>query len=788
MEKPLSTVFALVFAGTVLSQGTQADYERAAGLARQLAGKVARDPVIPHWLPGGDQFWFRVNTAGGGWEFVFVDAPKGQRRPLFPHRPFSEALTRELAKIVSADQLPIDQIAVSDAGKIVRFRAGGQRWKWSNADNRMSADDQVGDDETVEWLTEPRRSTAGGPPATITFVNRRDKPIEVIWSDMTGGQKDYGPLAAGASKEVSSFVGHVWVLKDSPSTWVGAVAVPDGGGRVVIGADRPSRPLPGAPKPSHLVAPDGTREIRFHVTPGDGRKYHLIESSPKDQLQPKLHSVTYDKPGDKIAVSKPYLFDLKTKKTTEIRDDLFPQPWKLSQFQWAPDSSRFTFVYNQRGHQTLRLIAVNAATGETSTVIEETSPTFLNYSGKFFCHLVQPTNEVIWMSERSGWNHLYLYDAATSTVKNPITTGQWVVRGVDRVDDERRQIWFRAGGVYPDQDPYFVHFGRVNFDGTGLTWLTSADGTHSIEFSPNRKWIVDTHSRVDRPPMSELRRADTGQQVCVVEQADWSELRTAGWSPPERFVAKGADGVTDIHGIIHRPLFFDAAKKYPVLEQVYAGPHSAFVPKAFRHHHGLPATLAELGFIVVQVDGRGTSHRSKAFHDVCWKNVADAGFDDRIAWIKAVAAKYPQLDLTRVGIYGGSAGGQSAVRALITHADFYKVAVADCGCHDNRMDKIWWNEAWMGWPVGPHYEEQSNVVQAHRLQGKLLLTVGELDRNVDPASTMQLVNALIKADKEFELLVIPGAGHGAGETPYAARRRADFFVRHLLGVEPRRSR
>jgi dipeptidyl aminopeptidase/acylaminoacyl peptidase len=219
-----------------------------------------------------------------------------------------------------------------------------------------------------------------------------------------------------------------------------------------------------------------------------------------------------------------------------------------------------------------------------------------------------------------------------------------------------------------------------------------------------------------------------------------------------------------------------------VIEQIYAGPHGAFVPKSFGlqvRQHG----IAELGFIVVQIDGMGTSHRSKEFHDVCWKNLGDSGFPDRILWMQAAAEKYLYMDLTRVGIYGGSAGGQSSTRAMLAHGDFYKVAVSDCGCHDNRMDKIWWNEQWMGWPLGPHYEEQSNVTQAHDLQGKLLLTVGELDRNVDPASTMQVVDALIKANKDFDMLIVPGSGHGVGETPYASRRRMDYFVRHLLGKE-----
>ena len=285
---------------------------------------------------------------------------------------------------------------------------------------------------------------------------------------------------------------------------------------------------------------------------------------------------------------------------------------------------------------------------------------------------------------------------------------------------------------------------------------------------------------MDLANVSELRDAD-GKLICELERAQ----PPADWQPPERFTAKGRDGATDIYGVIFRPTNFDPARKYPVIEQIYAGPHDSFVPVAFREWHG-PQSMAELGFIVVQIDGMGTSNRSKKFHDVCWKNLGDSGFSDRIPWLVAAAAQHPEMDLTRVGIFGGSAGGQSALRALQAHGDFYKVAVADCGCHDNRMDKIWWNEQWMGWPVGPHYAEQSNVTNAAKTEGKLLLFVGELDHNVDPASTMQVVNALEKADKDFDLIVMTGTGHGSAENPYGIRRRRDFFVRHLLGVEPRR--
>jgi dipeptidyl-peptidase-4 len=331
-----------------------------------------------------------------------------------------------------------------------------------------------------------------------------------------------------------------------------------------------------------------------------------------------------------------------------------------------------------------------------------------------------------------------------------------------------------------------LHLVRYSLDDDTIVPLTEGDGNHSWEFSPDEKYLVARYSRVDLPPVTELRSMEDGKQVAVLAQADASQFVKAAGGLPRRFVAKGRDGQTDIYGMIVLPHDFEpeSDKRYPVLELIYAGPHSAHVPKSFGRFIDLRKT-ADLGFIVVRIDGMGTSHRSKAFHDVCWKNLADAGFPDRIAWMRAAAEQIPQMDLQRVGIWGGSAGGQNAMRALIDHGDFYKAAFADCGCHDNRMDKIWWNELWMGWPIGPHYEQQSNVTGAHKVTGKLMLSVGELDRNVDPASTLQVVNALIKADKDFELLLIPGAGHGAGSSPYGDRRRVDFFVRHLWNTQPR---
>ncbi len=414
--------------------------------------------------------------------------------------------------------------------------------------------------------------------------------------------------------------------------------------------------------------------------------------------------------------------------------------------RWEKDQRHFTYEKIDRGHQRFRLVRVDSQTGQARNIIDEKTSTFIwtahrENVGLRTVNWLDDSDELIYVSEKDGWRHLYLVDARTGAVKNAITRGSYVVRGIDRIDEAKRQVWFRASGMDPDQDPYFVHYYRVHFDGTGLVSLTPGNGSHSVQFSPERSYLIDTYSRVDMAPVHELRRADDGALMCRLEQADISALESSGWRPPEVFVAKGRDGKTDIWGIICRPRNFDPTKKYPVIESIYAGPQGSFVPKTFSAARRF-SSLTDLGFIVVQMDGMGTANRSKAFHDVCWHNLKDAGFPDRILWHKSAARKYPYYDLTRVGIYGVSAGGQNATGGVLFHPEFYHAAVAACGCHDNRMDKASWNEQWMGYPVGPWYAESSNVDNAKRLQGKLLLIVGEMDTNVPPESTMRVVDAL----------------------------------------------
>ena len=416
-------------------------------------------------------------------------------------------------------------------------------------------------------------------------------------------------------------------------------------------------------------------------------------------------------------------------------------------------------------------------------IVDEHSKTFIDYSGKYFRYDLDQSGEIIWASERDGWNHLYLIDTKTGTVKNQITKGNWPVREVVKVDEKNRTVIFKASGQNPDEDPYFIHCCKINFDGSGLTDLTPEKMDHQVFFSSRYDYFTDTYSTVNTPPVTVLKSASDGTVIMKLEHADITGLKAKGWIAPEPFVAKGRDGNTDIWGNIYRPTTFDPAKKYPVIEYIYAGPQSSFVQKSFRATTTAFSGLAELGFIIVQLDGMGTSNRSKAFQNVCWKNLKDAGFPDRILWIKAAAEKYGYMDTTRVGLFGGSAGGQNALAGLLFHPGFYKAGSASCGCHDNRMDKMWWNEQWLGYPIGPQYAECSNVVHAANLQGKLLLIVGELDDNVDPASTMQVANALIEAKKDFELVVLPGMNHTLGGD-YGEQKRRDFFVKNLLGLTP----
>lgn len=783
------------------SQGTALQYERRAKLGALLGGGVENETIELTWFGDQDRYaHFQVDSRN--------PAPQADD---------------------AAVLLPVTMVVDSSTGEIVPAENSDAYVAEFGSDAQ-----QVGGG--LQPLKSVQRSVASGGSTEILFENRLKEPVKLFWNDTAGQLNEYATIEAGQSHRQHTYAGHVWVLSVDKNRPLGAVRARSGSSRFVL--DETTQPPSAAPRrrirqgrsaagdlspdKSHRVAiqnhnvvlirvadksetilttdgderneyrmpvwwsPDSKHFALFRTQLGDRRQVTLVESSPKDQLQPKTSVFDYAKPGDVLDHPRMQVFGIDGATHYKIDSAIAPNPFDVTNVSWHSDGQSVRMVYNQRGHQRLAVLAIDVADGKTRAIVDEVSNTFVDYAGKQFLQFIDDRDEAIWMSERSGWNHLYLIRQSTGEVIRPITSGEYAIREVVKVDTDKRTVLAAVGGFYPDQDPYHVHLVRYSMDDDTVVPLTAGDGDHTWEFSPNEQFLVAKYSRVDLPPVTELRSMENGKLIATLAQADASKFVQAAGSLPRRFVAKGRDGETDIYGMIVLPYDFDPAsdKRYPVLELIYAGPHSAHVPKSFGRFTDMRQT-ADLGFIVVRIDGMGTSHRNKAFHDVCWKNIADAGFPDRIAWMKAAAKEIPQMDLSRVGIWGGSAGGQNAMRALIDHGDFYKAAFADCGCHDNRMDKIWWNELWMGWPVGPHYEEQSNVTGAHKITGKLMLSVGELDNNVDPASTMQVVDALIKADKDFELLFIPGAGHGAGSRPYGDRRRLDFFVRHLWNTEPR---
>ena len=533
---------------------------------------------------------------------------------------------------------------------------------------------------------------------------------------------------------------------------------------------------------SIIWSPDSRKLATVKVHDVQERRIPLIESSPSSQKQPILQWRNYVKPGDVLPVYLPVLFDVEARKQMALNVTPYENQFYLNLTGWREDSRAFTFEFNQRGHQRYVIGEVSAADGSIRHLVDEQTKTFIYYYNNYRYDL-DDGKELLWISERDGWRHLYLIDGTSGQVKQQVTKGEWVVRQVDYVDETNRVVYFTASGFNKGEDPYNLHYCRINLDGTGFTDMTPENGNHRVTFSADRSYFTDVYSRPDLPPVSQLKRTSDASVVAGLQRCDVSALQAESWQMPEVFCAKGRDGQTDIWGNIYRPMHFDASKSYPVVEFIYAGPHDSHVDKDFKPAHHLVSKLVELGFIVVSIDGMGTSNRSKAFHDVCWKNLKDAGFPDRIAWMKAAGAKYKYMDLNRVGIYGWSAGGQNAMAALLFHNDFYKVAVALCGCHDNRMDKIWWNEQWMGYPIDASYSTSSNVDNAYRLKGKLLLINGELDDNVDPASTLQVVSALMKANKNFEQLYLPGKTHSLGG-PFEMHKMHDFFVKNLLGQEP----
>ena len=811
-----------------------------AAAQQATSGRVLNDVLEPHWLDEDRAFWYQRELRGGAREYILVDTESGTRRPAFDHEALAAAMRNAGMSDADAGHLQLESLEFSSDTDVIEFRLRGKRWQFLSEDASLKP---LPDSNTTTEAAEsqlqpvPRRSVAGGSETTLTFVNDTQSSVTLMWLDMEGRRRSYGTLKPGERRDQHTFAGHVWEVVSGTQV-VGRfqarsdsmVFTMDGKNIAPFREDRErsGRGQRRRQRSSVAVSPDeqwearvvdGNIELRslttedvtqlttegtdsvpfellswspdaavlaaFRIHPGDDLEVHLVESSPEGGGRAVLHSRRYPLPGDKLTSYELHLFD--AAQGIEIPTDTERFDFGRPRIRWRGDGSGLLLEKVDRGHQRFRILEVRSRSGEVSQLFDEQTDTFLwtahtqrNGAGKVTW--LDNGEEFILQSQQDGWRHLYLHDAIDGSCRNQITQGEWVVRGVDRIDEERRQIWFRASGLDPDQDPYLIHYCRIDFDGSHFTRLTQGNGNHSVRYSPGGEFLIDTWSRVDLPPVHELRRVSDGSLVCELERADVSDLTERGWRMPEVFSAPGRDGQTLIWGIIARPRDFDPDKRYPVIEDIYAGPHDSHVPKSFRAASRY-SSLTDLGFIVVKIDGMGTANRSRAFHEVCWQNLKDAGFPDRIAWMKSAAKKHPELDLTRVGIYGTSAGGQNAAAALLFHGDFYHAAYAACGCHDNRMDKASWNEQWMGYPVGPHYAENSNIDNAHRLQGHLMLMVGEMDTNVPPESTLRFADALIRADKDFDLLVIPGMGHSNGGR-YGQRRMREFFVEHLIRDAP----
>lgn len=731
------------------AQGTLEDYRRAYSLYEKFnATQVYNDPADIRW-DGKTTFHYSVYTPEG--TDYYVGKATGDVKTAdvkaIHMKALAELLSRETGKDIPRNTLRLSRLSVDENQPTsVSFEFDGYKWKVEEA---CTAGLRLGSKEELHSSKGPWK-----------------KPRH--WMEVDD-EKGAAPVASPDGKR------QAYIKNDNVY-----VSDRDGHHERALSNDGTA----GNYYSSWLKwSPDGKYVCANKIRPAQKRYVYYVESSPKSQLQPILHQQEYAKPGDELRFKVPCIFNVETGQAVIPSTELFDRQYDLYGPEWKEDGKAVTFEYNERGHKTYRVLELDAETGKVRTLVEESSPTFVNYS-RMFRHVLKGGKEMIWMSERDNWNHLYMIDLEKGKVARQITKGDWVVRRVLKVDEDNQVIYFTASGVNPKEDPYHVHYYKINMDGKQMTCLTPEEGNHSAVFNEDYTLWIDKYSTAEQAPVTVLRTTQGEKaEERTLAQADLSKIKSAGWSAPEIFTAPGRDGVTPMWGIIQRPTNFDPQKKYPVIEYIYSGPGDAYTPKSFLPYNGYTTALAELGFIVVQLDAMGTSYRGKKFEEVCYKNLKDAGFPDRIQWIKAAAEKYPYMDSTRVGIYGCSAGGQEALAAVLFHPEFYKASYSSCGCHDNRMDKIWWNEQWMGYPVDSSYIACSNVENAHRLTRPLMLVVGEMDDNVDPASTMQVVDALIKANKDFELVVLPGVRHSMGES-YGEHKRFDFFVKELMGVEP----
>jgi len=749
-----------------LGQVTSSDYARADRFLSWNAGTLVRgDQMDPQWLDG-DRFWYR-NRGEEGHEFILVDPNVPSRRAAFDHHRLAAALSLAADTSYVGTKLPFQSFEFA-GGQSIRFHlADSVRWTCTIDAYVCSGPDSVSADPRTE-----RKSPDG---RWVAFS--RD---ENLWVQS---------VETGEEIQLSS---------DGEEHFGYAVS-PEGCCNVVTLARQDVRP-----PPVLYWSADSRRIVTHKFDEREVEELHLLEAQTG---RPRLHSYRVALPGDSVIPTyEIHLFDVEARTSAKVGLDPMDAVntaccglasdtiWKDT--QWGEGSDEVFFTRAVRSYDTLQLYTAAAGSGEPRMILEERSKTYVEANGRSGgppnWRVVNGNQEVVWWSERDGWGHLYLYDASTGEMKNRITEGPWMVLDLLHVDDQGRWAYFTAVGRETGQDIYYRQLYRARLDGTRVELLTPEDADHQIWVSPSGGYFVDQFGTPDTPPTTVVRATD-GQVLTTLETADFSELLAQGWRYPEHFTVAARDGVTPLHGFLYFPSDFDEDALYPVVDYIYPGPQIGPIRsrQASVSAPGNAAAMAELGFIVFVIDALGTPMRDKAFHDAYYGNMRDNGIPDHISAMRKLAQRYPQMDLDRVGIFGHSGGGFSSTDALLSYPDFFKVAVSSAGNHDNRSYDFTWGEKYQGLleekPDGTDsFDGQANQHLADKLEGKLLLMYGTLDDNVHPNANHLLINELVKANKDFDLLVLPNRNHGFANEPYVIRRTWDYFVRHLLGTDPPR--
>ena len=747
---------------------TSADYARAERyMAYNTTSLVFGNAIRPTWLVN-ERFWYR-NVTPNGVEFVVVDASRKTRTNLLAEPLLAGAIASATQATPDAMRQTSTQFEFMPDGRMIRVTVDGrtvtcdvETSKCAAANDGANAGGRGG---------RGGRGAADRPPETLSPDGKRAAFIRDwnLWMRDVAtnreiqltrdGVKDFGYATDNAGWTSSDRAILVW----SPDSKKIATFQQDqrNVGEMYLVNTRVGHP-----------------ELRAW-------KYPL----PGDSIIPTIQRVIIDVSGDAPSVVRLQMPPDQHRST--LCDHIACRGGDWADVEWYPDASHLAFVSTSRDHKHEVLRVADAATGAIRDVLDETVATqFESGNGRVNWHVLPASNEVIWFSERDNWGQLYLYDLATGKLKHQITTGEGNVTQLLRVDEKNHALYFQGVGKEAGRDPYFRHFYRIGMDGKGLTLLTPEDADHDVSLSSSGRFFVDSYSRPDVPPTVVLRDAN-GKMVMALEKADVSRLLATGWKAPVPITVKARDGKTDLYGLMYVPTSLDSTKKYPIINHVYPGPQTGSVGgRSFSPARGDAQALAELGFVVVEIDGMGTPWRSKAFHDLYYANMGDNTLPDQIAGMKELAHRYRWIDIDRAAIYGHSGGGFATADAMFRYPDFFKVGISESGNHDNRVYEDDWGERYQGLeqrtPDGrSNYDDQANQNLAKNLKGKLLLAHGTMDNNVPPTNTLLVVDALIKANKDFDLLMLPNQPHGYGnESNYMTRRRWDYFVKNLLGVDP----